>query len=79
LYVYYNLLQAYLEAREGSVPDDVTVTTLIAEVGIFQAVDNLYWGLWAVNQAKTEGCESFPYLLYAKNRLHRGLTDGGFL
>ena len=42
---------------------------------LFAALDNLYWGLWALNQAQTEGCEEFPYLLYCANRFQRGLAD----
>ena len=52
---------------------------LLADVEVFMAVDNLFWGLWAVVQAKDEGCAEFPYLLYGKTRLERGLQDAGFL
>ena len=42
---------------------------LYSEVQAFLLVNHLYWGLWAVNQAATEGCDQFDYLLYAQNRL----------
>ena len=32
-------------------------------------VNHLYWGLWAVNQAATEGCDDFDYLLYSSHRI----------
>jgi hypothetical protein len=28
-----------------------------------------YWGLWAVNQAATEGMDGFPFLTYARQRI----------
>ncbi len=55
------------------------VDLLLEDVELFAAIDNIYWGLWAVNQAKAEGSAEFPYLLYGVNRLERGLCDGGFL
>ena len=42
---------------------------LYSEVQAFLLVNHLYWGLWAVNQAATEGCDQFDYLLYAQNRI----------
>ena len=73
--------QAYLTAMDpnGAAPQAKEVETLLADVEIFMAVDNLFWGLWAVVQAKDEGCAEFPYLLYGKTRLERGLQDAGFL
>uniref|UniRef100_A0A7S0CID5 ethanolamine kinase n=1 Tax=Proboscia inermis TaxID=420281 RepID=A0A7S0CID5_9STRA len=44
------------------------VHALAKEVDAFLLVNHLYWGLWAVNQGKTEGCEDFDYFLYASNR-----------
>jgi len=70
-----NFCEAYLKARNMN--DDVD--EFVKEVELFAAVDNVYWGLWSFNQAKAEGTAEFPYLLYAKSRLTRGLTDGGFL
>lgn len=51
----------------------------VAQVDLFMIVDNFYWGLWAVCQAITEGCHEFPYLVYAKSRLRKGLIDAGAL
>jgi len=44
---------------------------LMEEVDAFVLVNHLYWGLWAVNQAKAEGCGDFDYLLYAHNRFQQ--------
>jgi thiamine kinase-like enzyme len=59
--------------------EDDAVEALVRDVAVFASVDNLYWGLWAVNQAKAEGSDDFPFVLYARTRLYRGLVDGGFL
>lgn len=42
---------------------------LLLETALFVKVDHWYWGLWAVNQARDEGCGEFPYLSYAQARL----------
>ena len=60
-------LQSYL--GPGTSPN--TLHALLAEVDAFVLVNHLYWGLWAVNQAKAEGCLGFDYLLYASNRIKR--------
>jgi ethanolamine kinase len=41
------------------------------EVLAFVLANHLYWGLWAVNQAATEGTEKFDYLAYAWHRFNR--------
>jgi ethanolamine kinase len=76
----------YLEARFGgerSGPEnaagEAASAAFLRDVAIFASVDNIYWGLWGVNQAHTEGMLNFPYLRYGQNRLLRGLQDGGFL
>eukprot|EP00281_Chroomonas_sp_CCMP1168_P018627 CAMPEP_0206221296 /NCGR_PEP_ID=MMETSP0047_2-20121206/5334_1 /ASSEMBLY_ACC=CAM_ASM_000192 /TAXON_ID=195065 /ORGANISM="Chroomonas mesostigmatica_cf, Strain CCMP1168" /LENGTH=362 /DNA_ID=CAMNT_0053644011 /DNA_START=33 /DNA_END=1121 /DNA_ORIENTATION=+ len=46
-----------------------TADEVLGEVKIFILVDHLYWGLWAVNMASTQGCAQFPYLMYSRNRL----------
>jgi ethanolamine kinase len=51
--------------------DDSQITTLLAQVHLFQLANHLYWGLWAVNQAASEGCCDFDYLQYASKRLER--------
>lgn len=71
-------IQGYVKA--GLSPDDVNtsneeidslVDSLIKEVQGFLLANHLYWGLWAVNQAATEGTESFDYMAYAVNRFNR--------
>lgn len=55
------------EARsEESVDEEAR--SLIREIHTFVMANHLYWGLWGVNQAATEGCGDFDYLLYAANR-----------
>lgn len=61
-----DFIQHYLEAC-GDCEDNVE--ELLQQVHSFILVNHLYWGLWAVNQASTEGCEDFDYLLYASNRI----------
>ena len=39
------------------------------QVDAFVLVDHLYWGLWGVVQAATDGCHTFDYLLYGSKRL----------
>ncbi|GMI59831.1 hypothetical protein ScalyP_jg8680 [Parmales sp. scaly parma] len=50
---------------------------LLKEVEIFMWINNIYWGLWAVNQAATEGCASFDYLLYAEKRFGQYYSHSG--
>eukprot|EP00812_Abedinium_dasypus_P015575 NODE_920_length_1310_cov_224.054183.p1 GENE.NODE_920_length_1310_cov_224.054183~~NODE_920_length_1310_cov_224.054183.p1 ORF type:complete len:373 (+),score=82.86 NODE_920_length_1310_cov_224.054183:108-1226(+) len=70
--------EAYLAARDGAVCE-ADVEAFVAEVALHEAVDNIYWGLWGIAQARHEKEPDFPYLLYGKTRLGRGLSDGGFL
>ena len=48
---------------------NMTVAEMLEQVRAFVLVNHLYWGLWAVNQAATEGCDDFDYLLYASHRI----------
>ena len=50
---------------------NLNVEKLLDEVEKFMWVNNIYWGLWAVNQAAAEGCKEFDYLLYADNRFRQ--------
>ena len=65
----------YLKAKSGKNEMDnheiseKQVSTLLDEIEAFMLANHLYWGLWGVNQAATEGCESFDYLLYGSNRI----------
>lgn len=64
-------IDAYLKAYSKFGGDESIFKNLLAEVDAFAVVNNLYWGLWGVNQALLEGCKEFDYLLYAENRLKR--------
>uniref|UniRef100_A0A7S2S900 ethanolamine kinase n=1 Tax=Eucampia antarctica TaxID=49252 RepID=A0A7S2S900_9STRA len=44
---------------------------MLKEVEAFVMVNHLYWGLWAINQAESEGCEEFDYSTYAQNRIQQ--------
>eukprot|EP00040_Diaphanoeca_grandis_P000737 m.16336 g.16336 ORF g.16336 m.16336 type:complete len:355 (-) comp10998_c0_seq1:53-1117(-) len=60
---------AYLEAVHGSPPSASELSTLLSNVDVFVQINNWYWGLWGVCQARSEGTESFPYLTYSTNRI----------
>ena len=47
---------------------DAQVQAFRREVQAFLLPNHLYWGLWAVNQAATEGCEAYDYMLYGMER-----------
>lgn len=49
--------------------EDQQVRNMLREVQAFIKANHLYWGLWAVNQAATEGCQEFDYMEYAANRI----------
>lgn len=51
--------------------DDAAVQALVDEANSYVLVNHWYWGLWAVNQATTEGIEDFDYLTYAESRAQR--------
>ena len=57
---------AYLTEAQGSADG---TAELVAEASKFVLADHWYWGLWAINQARDEGCEDFPYLTYAQRRI----------
>lgn len=61
-------LNSYL-AASGRPAENVDA--LHNDVKAFVLVNHLYWGLWAINQASSEGCQDFDYLLYASNRFAR--------
>lgn len=64
--------KAYLEAvdKKDTVTDD-QVDALVDQVQAFLLVNHLYWGLWAVNQAATEGCDEFDYMEYGTQRIRQ--------
>jgi len=49
--------------------EDQQVHNMLREVQAFIKANHLYWGLWAVNQAATEGCQEFDFMEYAANRI----------
>ena len=51
--------------------DDEAVQTILWEIKGFVLANHLVWGLWAVNQAASEGCQKFDYLQYASCRIQR--------
>jgi ethanolamine kinase len=68
--------ETYLEQEQELQQQPGATTTawksareLLDHVRIFALANHLYWGLWAVNQAATEGCDAFDYRTYAVNRL----------
>jgi thiamine kinase-like enzyme len=55
----------------NDIVDDDAVTQLLRDVQAFVLVNHLYWGLWAVNQARTEGCQEYDYATYARRRFEQ--------
>jgi thiamine kinase-like enzyme len=50
---------------------EAQVDAMLREVQIFGLANHLYWGLWAINQASTEGCAVYDYLTYAVCRIRQ--------
>jgi ethanolamine kinase len=63
--------QAYLQAIGHGGAEDKDVDVLLVEIQGFVLANHLVWGLWAVNQAASEGCKGFDYLQYAACRMNR--------
>ena len=74
-------VQTYLETATvagengGNNVATTDVDALMREVQIFLLVNHLYWGLWAVNQAVSEGCAEYDYMMYAVNRIRQYWID----
>ena len=73
-----NFVQVYLQTikankgEDGDGDDEVSdqeIDELLKEIKGFVLANHIVWGLWAVNQSITEGCDDFDYLQYAKCRL----------
>lgn len=72
-------IDAYVQEMRSMLPEGETSELsleeeselLLAEVHKFILANHLYWGLWAVNQASTEGTEEFDFLAYAWHRFNR--------
>eukprot|EP00041_Stephanoeca_diplocostata_P032992 m.1076665 g.1076665 ORF g.1076665 m.1076665 type:complete len:288 (+) comp24247_c1_seq6:829-1692(+) len=56
---------------KGAAVTDTAVDTMMDSIDFFVKVNHWYWGMWAVNQARNEGCDEFNYILYAQNRIRR--------
>ena len=70
----YEFVTHYLTALSVSgklPPPKQDIDSLLHEIHGFILANHLYWGLWAVNQAATEGCGDFDYLLYGGNRIRQ--------
>jgi ethanolamine kinase len=64
--------QMIANATEDTNEDDNdAIDAMVFEVRLFVLINHLYWGLWSVNQAATEGCEQFDFLRYATNRIRQ--------
>jgi ethanolamine kinase len=49
--------------------NDAELFVLYDHVQYFMLANHMYWGLWAINQAASEGCREYDYLLYAMQRM----------
>eukprot|EP00934_Nitzschia_sp_Nitz4_P007306 Nitzschia sp. Nitz4//scaffold49_size126201//59877//61004//NITZ4_003642-RA/size126201-processed-gene-0.173-mRNA-1//-1//CDS//3329553149//7296//frame0 len=67
----YTFCETYLEVRNSTTPTEAQVHQLLNEVTGFVLANHLVWGLWAINQAATEGCEEFDYIQYGTCRITR--------
>jgi len=61
--------------QANEIPSTSQVDLLMKEIKGFVLANHLVWGLWAVNQAATEGCKEFDYLQYATCRIRRYFFD----
>ena len=72
-----DFVKAYVQERRVIRPSqmdtsiDEEVQELYQHVQAFVLCNHLYWGLWAVNQAATEGNDDYDYELYAHHRLQQ--------
>ena len=62
-------VRAYLEALNERAPTAEAVEAMVSEVELFEDLAHLRWGLWAVVQAQEEGCEGWPYMTYAVEKI----------
>lgn len=61
-------IRYYLTTYLKQGPSKSQVDNMLQELHGFLLANHLYWGLWAVNMAYSEGCETFDYMEYAVNR-----------
>jgi len=64
-------MRDFCAAYLGVEVDSEEVTGLLKEADRFVVVNHAFWGVWAVVQAREEGCEGFDYLRYAASRFQR--------
>lgn len=64
-------LQALKSTENSTPPCEKQVDSVFKEIAGFVLVNHLYWGLWSVNQAATEGCEEFDYMEYGIQRFQQ--------
>jgi thiamine kinase-like enzyme len=65
-----HFLKSYLTSRGNNCNVEV-LELLMEEVDSFALIIHIYWCLWGMNQAKTQGCSKFDYLLYAYRRFQQ--------
>lgn len=73
-------ITAYVHARrslgkENTLSEEDEINSVINEVKGFVLVNHLYWGLWAANQAASEGTESFDYIAFSHHRFQQYLLE----
>jgi len=61
-------LQAYLEASNGFSPSKMDIDKLYIEVNKFSLASHLFWGLWAIVQAKNSTID-FDFMTYGVQRI----------
>jgi ethanolamine kinase len=70
------LVRCYLQERDkAAVVNEDQVRAWLSDVSMFQLANHLYWGLWAVIQAASNGCQEFDYLLYGSCRIKQYYTS----
>lgn len=59
--------------HEQDIPhiEESQIDTMMKEVELFLIINHLYWGLWGINQASTEGCTVYDYMTYGVNRIQQ--------
>ncbi|KAL0481239.1 ethanolamine kinase [Acrasis kona] len=62
-------VSAYLEGRHAKKPSDEEVEKLVAEVGVFSNIANIFWGVWALSQAYHSEID-FDYLDYGGKKIN---------
>jgi thiamine kinase-like enzyme len=70
-----SFVAAYLAQQQmitnNAAEDNEVIDALVSEVRLFVLINHLYWGIWSINQAASEGCEHFDFLTYAASRIRQ--------